>query len=109
MVLASEPLAKIFTVGLSYRRISKETYYGLPTRRVPCSSPTTPLSVTFMFVCVSVPPPVHSVSYVEREREREREREEEEEDKTVYRGVFFCDLFVFSEYIFPSSPPRPSS
>ena len=34
MVLDSEPLSKIFTVGLSYWRISKETYYGLPTRRV---------------------------------------------------------------------------
>ena len=34
MVLDGEPLSKIFTVGLSYWRISKETYYGLPTRRV---------------------------------------------------------------------------
>ena len=38
MVLDSEPLSKIFTVGLSYWRISKETYYGLPTRRVPFTS-----------------------------------------------------------------------
>ena len=34
MVLAGEPPAKIFTVRLSYWRISKETYYGLPTPRV---------------------------------------------------------------------------
>ena len=34
MVLAGEPPAKIFTVGLSYWRISKETYFELP-RRVP--------------------------------------------------------------------------
>ena len=34
MVLGCEPRPKIFTVGLSYWRISKETYYGLPTRRV---------------------------------------------------------------------------
>ena len=34
MVLGGEPPPKIFTVGLSYWRISKETYYGLPTRRV---------------------------------------------------------------------------
>jgi len=34
MVPDREPRSKIFTVGLSYWRISKETYYGLPTRRV---------------------------------------------------------------------------
>ena len=34
MVLEGEPPAKIFTVGLSYWRISKETYFELP-RRVP--------------------------------------------------------------------------
>ena len=34
VVLAGEPPAKIFTVGFSYWRISKETYHELPTRRV---------------------------------------------------------------------------
>jgi hypothetical protein len=32
MVLEGEPPAKIFTVGLSYWRISKETYFELPRR-----------------------------------------------------------------------------
>ena len=56
MVLGGEPPPKIFTVGLSYWRISKETYYGLPTRRVLEESGEAVLGQKDLGVCTTKSP-----------------------------------------------------